>query len=354
MRIDALRYYSGTRIENVDQIVMEEIRNTVATLEKKVLDGMPLNASEAMELTSLELECVCEAANRIRETCRGNGVDLCCIMNAKSGRCSEDCRYCAQSAAYRTTIDVYPLKSVESIVQAGRRAAQDGIGRFSVVTSGRKLSQTEIDLLARAFEILAADGNISLCASLGLQTTDELKTLKNAGLARFHHNLETSRRFFTSICTTHTYDDKIATILRARAAGLTICSGGIMGMGETWSDRIAMAIELRELDVRSIPINILTPISGTRMADRSILTIDEVRRIIAVWRFLLPNAAIRLAGGRKQYPDQGALFFASGADAAITGDMLTTSGVTVNEDRILLEQLGRYVASVPKSGNKSS
>ncbi len=325
-----------------------EITNIVEFFEDKIVSGNVLVASEAMKLINVELDQLCEAANRIRQLYRGNVVDLCCILNAKSGRCSENCRYCAQSVSCHTKIDEYPLKSVDNIVESGRRAAREGIGRFSVVTSGRKLTQKEIDSLALAFEILATEGNISLCASLGLQTVNELQTLKNAGLTRFHHNLETSRRFFPSICTTHTYDDKLLTIHNAMEVGLEICSGGIMGMGETWNDRIDMAIELRELGVRSIPINILTPIPGTVLADQSVLSVNEIRRIIAIWRFLLPDAAIRLAGGRRLFPDKGAAFFVAGADAAITGDMLTTSGVSVHEDRILLEQLGRNVATFQK------
>lgn len=311
------------------------------TLEQKTLDGGVITAAEAQALVEVELVPLCAAADRIRAKRRFDTVDLCCILNAKSGRCAEDCRYCAQSAACVAPIDEYPLLPFERILEIAHRAVRKKIGRFAVVTSGRKLSKTELDTLVRVLETLRAEGEISLCASLGLMTLDELRRLKNAGLARFHHNLETSRRFFPSICTTHTYDDKIATIQNALEAGLEVCSGGIFGMGETWADRIEMAVELRRLGINSVPINVLVPIPGTALAARPFLSAEEVRRIVAIYRFLLPDAAIRLAGGRKRFPDFGESFFQAGADAAITGDMLTTSGVSVDSDRRLLERLGR-------------
>lgn len=335
----------------------------IKRLTEKIFDGGSISKEEALALAAFSLSSssssedrsvppnrkddflaeLTQGADRIRARFCGDRVDLCCILNAKSGRCSEDCRYCAQSSVFRTAINDYPLLDAEKIVEAGRRGADLGIGRFSVVTSGRKPAASEIAQLGKAFETLRRDGRISLCASLGLLSADEFRFLKGAGLTRYHHNLETSRRFFPQVCSSHSFDDKLLTIDRARKAGLEICSGGIIGLGETMEDRIDMALELRRLEVKSVPINILNPIPGTPLAGNPILTSEEVRTTVALFRFILPDAAIRLAGGRGLFADKGESFFKAGASAAITGDMLTTSGVSISEDRQILQRIGRRI-----------
>ncbi len=312
-------------------------------LEQKVLQGEAITREEALWLYHQPLEELCAAADRLRQQFRGNAFDLCTIINAKSGLCPEDCRFCAQSAHNHTGAEVYPLLSQETIVQEALKNQAQGVLRFSIVTSGKRLSQEEVEVLCRVIQRIRQVCSISLCGSFGLLNETQYGMLKKAGISRIHNNLETSRRNFPNICTTHTFDDKVAAIRAAQAAGLTVCSGGIMGLGETEEDRIDMALTLRELGIKSVPLNLLNPIPGTPMEGNKRLSSDDMRRIAAVYRFLLPDASIRLAGGRGLLPDKGAGCFRSGANAAISGDMLTTAGITVETDLSLLDKLGYEV-----------
>jgi biotin synthase len=208
-----------------------------------------------------------------------------------------------------------------------------------VVTSGKKLAEDELESICNSYSEIRKNSDISLCASHGLLSFEQLLKLKNVGVQRYHNNLETSRRNFPNICTTHTYDDKIKTIKAAQKAGLEVCSGGIIGLGETMEDRIDMALDIRELGVKSVPVNILSPISETPYGKLPALTADEVRKTVAIFRFILLDAAIRLAGGRNLMPDKGRLLFLSGANAAISGDMLTTSGIILGDDMKMIKEL---------------
>lgn len=312
----------------------------ITTLKEKVINGHSLTKEEAMHLSSAELSALCEAADQIRRHFCGNAFDMCSIINGKSGRCPEDCKYCAQSAHYAANTTVYPLLSPEEILQAAEANAANGILRFSIVTSGKRLSDKEVEQVCDSFRKIQETCSISLCASMGLLTEKQFGMLKSAGVVRYHNNLETSRRFFPEICTTHTYEDKIQAIQDAQAAGLTVCSGGIIGLGETMEDRIDMALTLRELHIRSVPINVLNPIPGTPLEHNTPLKEEDVCRTAALFRFLLPDAILRMAGGRGLMGDQGRRVFQSGANGAITQNMLTTGGVTVHEDKILAEELG--------------
>lgn len=312
----------------------------ITTLKEKVINGHSLTKEEAMHLSSAELSALCEAADQIRRHFCGNAFDMCSIINGKSGRCPEDCKYCAQSAHYAANTTVYPLLSPEEILQAAEANAANGILRFSIVTSGKRLSDKEVEQVCDSFRKIQETCSISLCASMGLLTEKQFGMLKSAGVVRYHNNLETSRRFFPEICTTHTYEDKIQAIQDAQAAGLTVCSGGIIGLGETMEDRIDMALTLRELHIRSVPINVLNPIPGTPLEHNTPMKEEEVCRTAALFRFLLPDAILRMAGGRGLMGDQGRRVFQSGANGAITQNMLTTGGVTVHEDKILAEELG--------------
>ena len=293
-----------------------------------------------MHLSSAELSPLCKAADQIRRHFCGNAFDMCSIINGKSGKCPEDCKYCAQSAHYAANTTVYPLLSPKEILQAAEANAANGILRFSIVTSGKRLSDKEVEQVCDSFRKIQETCSISLCASMGLLTEKQFGMLKSAGVVRYHNNLETSRRFFPEICTTHTYEDKIQAIQDAQAAGLTVCSGGIIGLGETMEDRIDMALTLRELHIRSVPINVLNPIPGTPLEHNTPLKEEVVCRTAALFRFLLPDAILRMAGGRGLMGDQGRRVFQSGANGAITQNMLTTGGVTVHEDKILAEELG--------------
>ena len=270
----------------------------ITTLQKKVINGGTLSREEAILLSSAQLEPLCEAADQIRRHFCGNAFDMCSIINGKSGKCPEDCKYCAQSSHYSADTAVYPLLSTDEILREAKANAADGILRFSIVTSGKRLSDQEVEQVCDSFRKIRETCGISLCASMGLLSQKQFKMLKSAGVVRYHNNLETSRRFFPHICTTHTYEDKIQAIRDARESGLTVCSGGIIGLGETMEDRIDMALTLRDLQIRSVPINVLNPIPGTPLEHNAPLPEDEVCRTAAIFRFLLPDSILRMAGGR--------------------------------------------------------
>lgn len=318
---------------------MSELHN----VRDRVLSGGVVDRPTALWLYDQPLDGLCACADEIRRHFCGNGFDLCTIVNAKSGRCPENCKFCAQSAHNHTGAEQYPLLSADEIVAHAKENARQGVLRYSIVTSGRRLSDGEVDHICAAVRRIRAETPLAVCISGGLLNQAQFARLKDAGVTRVHNNLEASRRFFPFVCTTHTFDDKVAAIHAAQAAGLTVCSGGIMGLGETPADRIDMALTLRELGVKSVPVNLLNPIPGTPFANNPRLTADDLRRIVAVYRFILPDAAIRLAGGRGLLPDKGRSCFLSGANAAISGDMLTTAGITTATDRALLAELGYEV-----------
>lgn len=313
----------------------------VEELKKKVLNGELIGKEEALFLAEeAPLDELTEAANEIRKHFCKNKFDICTIINGKSGKCSENCKFCAQSSFYNTKINEYSLLDSKSIVKEAKYNDERGVLRFSIVTSGRKLSDKEVDSVCERIREIGKNTSVSICGSFGLLSEEQYKKLKEAGLTRVHNNLETSKRNFENVCTTHTFEEKIQAIKNAKNAGLNVCSGGIMGLGETMEDRIDMVLTLRELGVLSIPVNMLNPIKGTPFENNKLLTNDEMCRIVAVFRFLIPNAAIRLAGGRGLLEDKGEKCFLSGANAAISGDMLTTSGITIKEDMDLLEKIG--------------
>lgn len=308
--------------------------------KEKILSGGEIDRPGAEELLKAPLEELCEAANEIREKLNGNTLDTCSILNGKSGLCTENCKYCAQARGHKTGVEEYPLLTVDRIVEEGLQTAEAGVDRFSVVTSGVRVSDAEVDILCRAYAKIHEQSDIQLCASHGLINYEQFLRLKEAGITRIHNNLETSRRFFPRVCTTHTYDDKIKTIRAAQKAGLEICSGGIIGMGEEMSDRLDMAFELRDLGVESIPVNVLMAIPGTPLQDQPLLPEPEILRTIALFRLINPTANIRLAGGRNSMTDCGRLALHAGANASITGNMLTTSGNTVEEDFEMFTKAG--------------
>ncbi|QNM04449.1 biotin synthase BioB [Qiania dongpingensis] len=312
----------------------------IQTIKNRVLRKEWIGKAEAIWLAEQELEELCEAADEIRNFFCGNSFDICAIINGKSGRCTEDCKYCAQSAFYHTWADEYSLLSTEEIASQAEYNAQKGVLRYSIVTSGRCLSDKEVDRMCESIREIKRRTGLSVCVSFGLLNESQYRKLKEAGAERVHNNLESSRAYFPEVCTTHTYDDKIDAIRAAQAAGLSVCSGGIMGLGESMEDRIDMVLTIRKLGVHSIPLNILNPIPGTPYEQNQRLTEEEVRKITAIFRFLAPDASIRLAGGRGLLEDKGRSCFQSGANAAISGDMLTTVGITISQDLQMIRELG--------------
>jgi biotin synthase len=310
-------------------------------LLKEILDGKFVNRNEIQELAeNASLELLTRYANKIRQKYCGDKIELCSIINAKSGRCSENCKYCAQSVHYKTNADVYPLISIEKILSEAKQHQDNGVHRLSLVTSGKKLDNADFQNIILHFDKLVNSTQMKICASLGILDNAQLSELQKHGIIRYHHNLETSRRFFPSVCTTHTYDDRIKTIKLAQQAGLEICSGGIFGLGETLNDRIDMAFDLRELNVKSVPINILMPVKGTPLENQKALSTDEILRSIALYRIILPYAFIRYAGGRASLNERVKEGLQGGINAMLTGDFLTTTGSNTQSDIKMLIEMG--------------
>lgn len=281
-------------------------------------------------------------ANAVRKKYRGDKVELCAIVNAKSGQCSEDCSFCAQSSRYKTDSPVYPLVDKDEILKKAIEAKKHKVKRFSIVISGKKPSKQEFKQIGETIEHLTKK-EINTCASLGFLNYDELCYLRDCGLQRVHCNIESSEKFFPEICTTHSFSSKVQTLEQAKNAGLSICSGGVFGLGENWSDRVDMAYFLKELNVDSVPINFLIPIKGTPMEHRTPLSPIEALKIIALFRLILPQKDIRICGGRQLLGEFSSWIFIAGANALMTGNYLTTQGRHYIDDLKFIENHGLEV-----------
>lgn len=301
-------------------------------LADKIIDGYEITKEEALELYAAPLDELRESASKITSHFFKEAIELCCISNGKCGKCSENCKFCSQSRYYNTEIQQSVLKSVDEFFKEAQANDKRGVHRFSIVTAGVRLSKAELKTIAQAYKKISSELKISCCGSLGLLDYDDFVMLKESGLKRYHNNLETSPNFFKEICTTHTMKQKEDTISLAKKAGLEICSGCILGMGESVEDRVDIALELRKLQVDSTPINILNPIKGTPLENRPTVHPDEVRRTIALFRHVLPKTVLRLAGGRLIIQKYFTDLYKYGINAEITGDMLTTAGLTVADD----------------------
>lgn len=299
-----------------------------------IINNLPVSLSEAVAFINvLSDDDIYRLANKLREHFNGDKFSTCMIMNAKSGNCTENCKWCAQSAQYQTDSPQFPLATIEEISKQASVAAAAKVHRYALVSSGRKPSPNEVKELVTIFSSLKQNQpNLKYCASLGLCTKQELETLYKAGVQRYHCNIETAPSFFSHLCTSHTLKDKLKTIRAAQEVGMTICSGGIIGMGETEEQRIEMALLLRSLQVDSIPINILLPIKGTELENQPPLSNREILRAYALFKIFNPKASIRFAAGRakiKEIQDQA---LQCGVSASIVGDMLTTIGSSLEED----------------------
>ncbi len=316
----------------------------IESLKVKVLNGGSLSTDEALSLadaTSEQRETLWNAAAEITAAFCEPVFDSCSIINARSGKCSENCKWCAQSAHYKTKADVYPLIGSEECLRAARLSRGQGIRRFSLVTSGRAMSGNDLDRACEYFKTMKEEGGLGLCASMGLLKKEDLQKLYDAGVRRYHCNLESAPSFFPTLCTTHTLDEKLRTIHWAREIGMEVCSGGIIGMGETPRQRIELAIALLEAEPKSIPINILCPIPGTPLEDQAPLQPEEVLDTIAFFRFVHPRTTLRFAGGRSSLSHETQVeAIRIGMNGGIVGDLLTTIGSTVTEDKQLVSEAG--------------
>ena len=303
-------------------------------MKQRIIDGYRLPYDEAVKLArETPTEELCALADGLRRHFHGDFIDTCSIMNARSGRCTEDCKWCSQSKFHKTNIEVYPLVGAAEAVEMACHNARKGVRRFSLVTSGRTMTDAEIDRTVVIYQEIGREADISLCASMGLLSEEQLRKLYDVGVRRYHCNLETAPSYFPSLCTTHTTQEKIDTIRRAQRVGMEVCSGGIIGMGETLDQRIELAVTLRELGVRSIPLNMLNPIPGTALEGMPRLGDDEILRSAAIFRIVVPDAHIRFAGGRTLIKHLERRLLHSGVSASIMGDMLTTSGSDIDSDK---------------------
>ena len=310
-------------------------------MKQKVFEGGQITREEALALVAAgDKAALYAAAGEIRDRFAGRYFDTCSIVNARSGRCSANCKWCAQSAVFKTHVQEYELIDEESCVELARLNAKYKVNKFSFVTSGRALSDKNIDRLRGYAERIKREMNINLCASMGLLSKEQLRRLKESGITRYHCNLESSPRFFATLCSSHTLEEKIQTIRAAQEVGMEVCSGGIIGMGETMEDRVDLALTVRELGVKSIPMNVLNPIPGTPLEGMPPLADDEVLTTVAVFRFINPDAFLRFAGGRVLIAHIEEEAIKAGINSAILGDMLTTVGSKVMEDMEKVQRLG--------------
>ena len=307
-------------------------------------DSFRISYEDACRLAALpedETTDLIMCANKVRHKFKQNHIVNCSITNAKSGCCTEDCAFCAQSAYHETDIASHDLLSAERLVEDAVSLYESGATEFSMVTSGYMLTDAEMATIGRAANQIRKQTDLAICSSLGVLTESRAWQLKESGVSAYHHNLETARSFFDQVCTTHPYEDDVETVKIAKAAGLKTCCGGILGLGESWEQRVELAITLRDLDVDSIPINFLNPIAGTRMAGRPLLSPMEALKCIALFRLINPRKDITICGGREiTLRDLQSWIFAAGANGMLVGNYLTTQGRDIKADMAMIKDLG--------------
>lgn len=293
------------------------------------------------ELINLPLSELVAMADKVRrENIPSKKLELCSIINAKSGKCTEDCKYCAQSSFHSSKVDVYSLKSKSEILEEAKRSKEAGAGKFSIVTSGNRLTDEELETVCETTQAIISETGLSVCGSLGAISTDDFGKLKDAGMTRYHHNLETSQENYAKIVTTHNFQERVETVHRAYDAGFGICCGGILGLGETWEDRISMAETIKSLPVDSIPLNILVPIEGTKIYGIEEIKPVDVIRTIALFRLILKDKTIRVIAGREsKLKDYQSMAFMAGANGMMVGGYLTVNGRSVEEDKKFAQEI---------------
>ncbi len=320
-------------------------KNLIKTMIASTLDGKGITRQQALELEFFsheELDYLFEGTNRLRDRFKGDDVKICSIVNAKAGKCQEDCGFCAQSSQFKTDSPEYGLLDVEKIVEAAKEAEAFGSNEFSIVTSGTALnSREELNKVIEAIKRIKEETNLETCCSLGLMDLEDLNELKAAGLDRCHHNLETAESHFDKIVTTHNYEDEVLAVKNAKEAGLQVCVGGIFGMGETFAQRVELAIDIRNLETQSFPINFLKPLEGTALENIALMELYEALRTIAMLRLILPTIDLFVCGGREEvFNNHQEKIFAAGANGILGGNYLTTKGQDPKRDIKMIENIG--------------
>ena len=320
-------------------------KELIEQMVDSALDGKGITSQQALELESFsreELDYLFKGTNRLRDRFKGNDVKICSIVNAKAGRCEEDCSFCAQSSKFKTDSPEYGLLDVEQIVIAAKEAEAFGSNEFSIVASGTALDgREELDRVIEAIKRIKEETTLEVCCSLGLMSLEHMKELKAAGLDRCHHNLETATSHFEKIVTTHSYEDEVRAVNNAKEAGLKVCVGGIFGMGETFAQRVELALDIRDLGTQSFPINFLKPLKGTALEDMDLMEHYEALRTIAMLRLILPTIDLFVCGGREEvFTNHQEQLFAAGANGILGGNYLTTKGQDPKRDIEMIERLG--------------
>ena len=329
-------------------MVYETGNRTVDEAVSRVLDGEDLDRTDGLALMAQPVEPLAAGADIVRSHCTDGTVDACSIVNAKAGNCAEDCGFCAQSVHFDTGIDTYDFLGPEKVLEAAKRAEADGAQRFGIVVAEKGVSKEhrpeEWAEIIEAIRLIRDETDVEADASLGLLTEEEAEELAAEGLNHYNHNIETSRRYFPKIVDSHDFEDRLVTLRRAKAAGMDLCAGVILGMGESPTDRVDAAIELQGIGVSSFPVNILNPVEGTPLGDKDSadITKSEIMKTIAVFRFLHPETRVRLTGGREVNlaPEEQHLPFEAGADGLLTGDYLTTEGQDPGDDIEIIQRAG--------------
>lgn len=319
------------------------IYSKINAITERILAGGQMSADEGRWMIALPNDYtpwLMAGADRLRKTFRGQEIEVCAISNVRSGNCSEDCSFCSQSGHHKTAAPVYGYISSDELSRQAQRAREWGTSDFGIVSKGWGLrSDKEAKQMGEYLDTLKQESDIGRCASLGVLSEKTAHQLKEMGLENYHHNLEAARSFFPQVCSTHTYDENIDTIRHAREAGLRVCAGGILGMGESQDQRIELADELRNLNVESVPLNFLSPQPGTPFGDRVPMKPMEILHTIATFRYMLPKAEIRIAGGRSFLGDMQSMMFMAGASGVMIGDYLTTKGRQVQDDLKMFDDL---------------
>lgn len=326
----------------------------IITLGEYILQGNQISYEDALTLTQVskdDIPLLAGFANKIRQQFAGNSVDMCGLVSARSGMCSEDCKFCSQSVYHSTDAPVYELRNAEEITISAQTAQQQGAKRISIVTSGKGMDHDpDFQKIITAIEGIMRETDLKVCANLGTLTLPQAHTLAASGIKRYAHNLETSKNFYPSVCTTHSYEERLSTIQAAKTAGMELCTGGIIGMGESWRDRIDLAFALHELGVTSIPINILNPIKGTAFENIIPPTPLDIIKTFAIFRFILPDKIIRPAGGRElNLRDMQGQLMLSGANGLIIGNYLTFSGRDAAADFQMVQDAGLVPSNTCKN-----